>query len=361
MSQISMLPENCKFAAIAVQNVRSDLRSELTLQDGTIAVTKIPFPIENHWRTWLGAMQSHNLESCNLFLVSVATSGWPDGQLAIFGGNLDSEQMQCVGGIFAFLRVVGPIEYSDAFMVAGHVENGQAEIRHFARTEHFKITRGSLPWVVRAADLEEASRLSSSYNALLKRFPGERWRFGRGCHALKTAMEQQYASDRLHGFVRALEALIVPDKGNTEKQFVSRCALFAGPATVEAKARSVLLEAYRMRCDVEHVHDWDRSLKSYPGDEREHLAYWRTRQIEELACAVYRKIISDRVLQANFYDDSALQAFWQRPVADLRAAFGNICDITRLKMFRKYDSYGRAHPSEWPKEVFARLTLEKSA
>jgi len=361
MSQIPIFPENCKFAALAVQNVRTDVRSELTIRPGTIAVTKLPFPLENHWRLWLGAMQSSNLENCNLFLVSVATSGWPEGQLAVFGGHVDSELMDSLGGLFAFLRVVGAIEYTDAFMVAGHVEDGRQDIRHFARTERFNITRGTLPWVVRGPDLQAAAQLSESYRSLLKRFRGQRWRFARGCRALKTSMEQYYASDRLHGFVRALEALIVPEKGGTEKQFISRCALFAGPLTAEAKVRSVLQEVYRMRCDVEHVHDWDRSLTTYSVDEREHIAYLRTRQMEDLACAVYRRIISDLRLQSNFYDDLSIRSFWQRPDLDIRAAFGDVCDITRSRLFTKYDYYGRVHPSEWPKEVFESLALTKSA
>src|SRR6266446_1447731 len=119
MSQIPIFPENCKFAALAVQNVRTDIRSELTIRPGTIAVAKLPFPLENHWRLWLGAMQSSNLENCNLFLVSVATSGWSEGQLAVFGGDVDSELMDSLGGLFAFLRIVGAIEYTDAFMVRG--------------------------------------------------------------------------------------------------------------------------------------------------------------------------------------------------------------------------------------------------
>jgi len=361
MSHTPIFPENCKFAALALQNVRTDIGSEATIAPGTTALTKIPFALENYWRLWLGAMQSSNLDNCNLFLVSVATNGWSEGQLAVFGGSVDSELMDGVGGIFAFLRFVGAVEYTDAFLIAGHVENGLPDIRHFARTERFDITRGSLPWVVREHDLQTAAQLSRSYNFLLKKFSGQKWRFARGCHALKTAIEQHYASDRLHGFVRALEALIIPDKGGTERQFISRCALFAGPAAAEAKVRSILREAYAMRCDIEHVHDWDRSLTKYPEDQREHIAYWRTRQMEELACSAYRRIISDAVLQSNFYDDSALRSFWQKSNSDLRCTFGDVCDITRSRLFTKYDSYGRVHPSEWPEEVFESLTLAKSA
>jgi len=360
MRETAVFPENCKFAAIALQNIRTDVRASVTLRDGTIALTKMPFPLDNHWRLWLGSMQSSNLENCNLFLVRVATSGWPDGQLANFGGNLDSEQMNVVGGLFAFLRIIGAVEYTNAFIVAGHVENGQHEIRHFSTTKRFERTRGALPWVVQAADLEEAAQLSRAYRGLLQRFPGERWRFGRGCHALKVALEQHYASDRLHGFVRALEALILPEKGNTEKQFVSRCKLLAGPVAAEAKVGSILQEIYKMRCDVEHVHDWDRSIVSRPPAEREHIAYLRTRQMEGLASAAYRKIISDPALQVNFYDDAALRAFWQRSDIDVRSTFGDVYDITRLGMVRKYDDDGRAHPSEWPRGLLEQLSRAAS-
>lgn len=361
MSEISIFPDNCKFSALALHNVRTDIRSELTIRPGTTATTKVPFALDNNWRLWLGGMQSSNLENCNLFLISVATSGWPEGQLSTFGGDVDSDLMENVGGLFAFLRIVGPIEYTDAFIVAGHVEGGRQDIRHFASTERFNITRGSLPWTIRGVDLKTAAQLSVLYRALLKTFPGQRWRFARGCHTLKNALEQHYASDRLHGFVRALEALIIPDKGGTEKQFVSGCALFAGPPTAERLVQPILQEVYKMRSDVEHVHDWDRSLTAYPPDEREHIAYWRTRQMEELTCAVYREIILDSALQSNFYDDAALRSFWQRSDTDLRTAFGDVCDITRLKLFRKYDYYGRVHPSELPLEILEELARTKSA
>ena len=356
-----VFPSNCKFAVLAVHNVRVDVVPDLILRDGTRVLTKFPFALENHWRTWLGSMQSERLQSCNLFLLRTATSGWDNGQLAIFGGEVDSRLMDEVGGVFAFLRLVGTIEYEDAFVLAGHVEETKATCRHFATTEHFNITSGCTPWVIRQHDLESAAELRSNYASLLKKFP-DRWRFGRGCNALKTAFERHYASDRLHGFVRALEALIVPEIGRTEKQFVSRCSLFAGPKSRESEIRSMLQEVYRMRCDIEHVHDWDRSLDAYPIPDRENIALWRTRQMEELASAAYRKILLDPTLQLNFRDDSTIENFWKRTGDEVRAALGTVCDISELRLVKKYDSFGRADPSEWPRDLFEKLIrMAKSA
>jgi hypothetical protein len=349
-----ILEPSSKFAVIAVHNARVDLPPSLVLQDGTKVLSSSPFPLDATWKDWLGTMQSHNLEACNLFLLRTATSGWAHGQLAIFGGDVDAKLQADVGGIFAFLRIVGSIEYTDAFMLAGHVEDGSPSCRHFAKTVRFNTTGGCLPWVIREADLRTAVELHRTYSVLRGRLAKSE-RFSRGCHALKVALEQDYASDRLHGFVRALEALILPEAGKTEKQFVSRCRLFAGPKAEEASIRGTLQEAYRMRCDIEHMHDWDRSLQMNPAAEHEHIARWRTRQMEALACSAYRKILSDPNLQLHFRSDATIEAFWKKPDAEIRSTFGNACNISQLKIVKKYSSNWRADPSEWPPEVFENL------
>jgi len=347
---------NCKFAILAMHGVRADVPSDLILKDGTRVLETFPFTLDDHWKDWLGTIQFSNLQASNLFLVRTATGGWPEGHLSISGGKVDEELQSQLGGVFAMLRFLGTIEYENAFILGGHVVGGKPACRHFATTEPFKITRGCLPWVVREADLRTAVELREAYALLQKTSTdAERWRYGRGCYALKSAFEQYYASYRLHGFIRALEALILPETGKTEKQFVSRCTLFAGPKSKESGIRGALQEAYRMRCDIEHMHDWDRSLHTHPASERENIALWRTRQMEELASAVYRKILSDKTLQPNFHSDAATESFWKRPDDEIRAAFGNICDISQLKIVKKYRSDWRADPSEWPPEMFENL------
>jgi hypothetical protein len=104
-----------------------------------------------------------------------------------------------------------------------------------------------------------------------------------------------------------------------------------------------------MRCDVEHVHQWDRSLAAYPSAEREDIAYWRTRQMESLACLAYAKVFADYGLHQHFFRDAALEQFWRKPEHEIRLALGTVCDITDLKIVRDYDEWGRAAFSEWPK------------
>lgn len=349
MAQLSTLEPNCKFAVLAIHNMRVDVPFDLILQDGTRVLNRLPFMIDDHWKEWLGTMQFGNLQSANLFLVRSAIGGWPEGHLAIAGGDVDEELQSQVGGVFAMLRLFGTIEYEQAFILGGHVVDGLPTCRHFATTEAFKITRGCLPWVVREEDLRAAVDLHLTYALLQKTCANtQKWRFGRGCYAMKSAFEQHYASFRLQGFVRAIEALILPEIGKTEKQFIARCSLFAGPKSQAMEIRLALQEAYKMRSDVEHMHEWDRSLNTYAVSDRENVALWRTRQMEELASATYRKILSDKSLQLIFKEDATIDNFWKKTEDEIRAAFGNPCDISRLKIVKKYDNYWRAHFSEWP-------------
>jgi hypothetical protein len=148
--------------------------------------------------------------------------------------------------------------------------------------------------MLRLEHLEAACDLSKAKTSFLSQFSdSKRNRLVRDWVALNAALQQYYASDRIHGFVRALEAVIYPEISRTAAQFVHRCSLFAAPNTQKSAARKVLEEAYQMRCDVEHVHDWDRSLGAYDIDDRENVAYWRTRQMETLACATYARFLAN--------------------------------------------------------------------
>src|SRR5208337_752703 len=359
MAQLLTLEPNCKFAILALHNVRADVPTDLILQDGTRVLSSFPFSLENHWKDWLGTIQFNRLKNCNLFFIRTATEGWPTGHLQIFGGPIDEDLQSHTGRVFGMLRLLGAINYQDAFMLGGHVVNGESECRQFTSLERFYITLGCLPLMIRENDLRTAVELHETYLHLRRTYTDtSKWRFSRGLAALKAAFEQHNAYDRLPGFVRALEALILPAQGDTTRQFISRCALFAGPKLNETAIKEALQEAYKMRCDLEHMHDWDRSLGKYQVAEREAIMLWRTRQMEELASAAYRKTLSDGALQPNFQNDSAIEEFWKKPDDEIRTAFGNVCNISQLKNV-KIDPYRWADTSEWtPEQIenFCRKT-----
>ncbi len=348
MSSAVDFRNECKFAFLGLTNVRVDIpHTGISLPDGTEVVTQFPVELDSQWQSWLG-IQASQLSDANLVLGRKATGGFPPENLPI-SDNTNLDLAKQIENVFSMLRLLGTIEYENAFLIMGYVQKGQAICQHFSKFGRYEITRGCLPWVIREEHLVTAANLAREKASLLASFPDARnVRIFRGWWALTTALQQFYASDRIHGFVRALEALIYPEIGKTEKQFIHRCSLFAAPSTHKDMARQALEEAYKMRCDVEHVHPWDRSLAKYPMLDREDIAYWRTRQMESLACLAYAKVFADRTLQQHFQSDIALERFWRRAEHDVRAALGCMCDITRLKLVKNYDGWGRAVFSEWP-------------
>src|SRR5205823_14324522 len=109
-----------------------------------------------------------------------------------------------------------------------------------------------------------------------------------GLNVLFRGLREETGQDRLHQFVRSLEALILPDVGQTRRHFVHRCQTFAKAG---ADTELILQEAFDMRSDTEHLQNWGRAVQDYPASEREDVCWQRTRQIEKLACFAYSRLL----------------------------------------------------------------------
>jgi hypothetical protein len=140
-------------------------------------------------------------------------------------------------------------------------------------------------------------------------------------------LQEYYGQERLHQFVRALEALILPQAGSTHRQFVHRCQTF----TVANQDHAVILnEMFAMRSAVEHLHESPSALEQQYADEQQRMriAERRTRQAEALATWVYRRLLDDATLRAEFETDMTIGAFWQRPDHERKAIWGASLDLT---------------------------------
>ncbi|MGD0304551.1 MAG: hypothetical protein ABSC71_06950, partial [Candidatus Acidiferrales bacterium] len=287
-------------------------------------------------------------------LALVATTGKPSPMDALALNDATNQELyQRLAETFVMLRLLGTVEYHKAYILTGYVIQDEVVCQTLSPLERFFGTPGCLPWKIRPNHLQRAVDLYRGKAQFLSHFADlPRLRFYRGWVALNTGLQRMYSSDRIHEFVRALEALIVPKIGRTKMNFVERCAKFAAPLAASSLAEEALKQAYEMRCDVEHLHDWDRSLAGLPQSDREHVAFWRTRQMETLACTAYVRILEHPALQQFFHADTVLEQFWLRPDQDIRSAFGVPFDITTLSLVRKYDASWRARLDDWPSGWF---------
>jgi hypothetical protein len=128
--------------------------------------------------------------------------------------------------------------------------------------------------------------------------------------------------------VRALEAVILPKQGETRKQFINRCQTFTLRNQPNA---DILGEAYDMRSDAEHIHEWDKSLRNHPTDQRDSIALHRTRQVETLVKSIYASILLGETICQHFQTDETLGEFWKKPEPERKAIWGaQILDLTSI-------------------------------
>lgn len=129
----------------------------------------------------------------------------------------------------------------------------------------------------------------------------------RGINGLVRGWKAQSALDRLHAFVRALGGLMKLEPGAGERQFAERLATFA----TASRLHDTALEIYRLRSHQEHLSDWPSRLAYIKVADRPRFVSHRSFQAEVLAGAVYRTVLADPALRAEFRN-SEVDRFWQQ-------------------------------------------------
>jgi hypothetical protein len=154
-----------------------------------------------------------------------------------------------------------------------------------------------------------ADRLADSIHILLQR---NGHRLLKGLSAAHKGLEGRYGDERLHQFVRAVEAIMKPDAGSTQRQFVHRAQLFVGRSL---HSKTIARQIYRLRSCVEHMNEYTSELTDITQnkDAAEKLAQRRSLQAGLLASHVYRHILNNSELFTLFLDETRIQEFWAKP------------------------------------------------
>ena len=325
--------ERSKFALMTVNNVFTNLStSAFQLCDGTWIMPGMPVPDIGSWKKWLGSIRLERLGRANLVLFVEEPSDNP--------GILDDVHQRLSGDLrllFSMLHLRVGIEMESADLLCGSSVNGVPEIRQMCQMPDFHQSQGYMPAPITQAWLEDALVLRAGAATM----ETDRKRFRRVIRGLHTLLKglRETGQDRLHQFVRSLEALTFPKKGSTKKQFAHRCQTFAraGHDTCD-----LLSEAFDMRSDTEHLNPWDKSVLRFPLDQREDVCWQRTRQIEHLACDAYSRLLRDPALRKHFRTEDTIAAFWKLLDGQRRGLWGTPLDIAQEPFVQEYDQWGRA-------------------
>ena len=323
-----------KFAMLTVNNVYTDLpAAAFQLSDGTWVMPAVPVPDLGIWKEWIGSIRMERLGRANLVLFLEEPSDNPEILDAVHQ-RLDKD----LSLLFYMLHLRSGIEVADgADLVCGSSINGVPGIRQMSQMPAFHQSKGWKRAPITTTWLEDGISLRAGVTAM----DADKTQFRRVIRGLNTLFNglKETGQDRLHQFVRALEALILPDIGRTEKQFVHRCQTFARAGD---DTHALLVEAFAMRSDTEHLNPWDEAVQRYPADQRDDVCWHRTRQIEHLACDAYSRLLRDAALRDHFRTEAAMAAFWKLPDDQRRALWGKPLDIAQEPLVQKYDQWERA-------------------
>lgn len=308
-----------KYACIALENcgTAAGLTDPIDLGDGCWVLFGPPFPLDDTWRKWLGSLQSQDFERSNLFLFAIAPSKSPQ--------VLDAENealSQKVLALFYGLFLYDVPFYESGLTLSGANVEGRIDIRRVSKLEPFYRPPG-----VRWAPIDE-SWLRSAHAAAVgiervHAVKGQFERLRRGFHAWLRAWMEYYGDEKLHQFVRAVEAVIKTEQGKSSRLFRHRGQLFAGN---NAKAQALLEELYLLRNAAEHMNPFQPVLAKY-GSDIDAIAALRLYQALTLANVVYSRILTDPNLQQRFASDASTEEFWQQLWADQVKVWGKSLDI----------------------------------
>jgi hypothetical protein len=323
---------NSKFALLAVENVYTETNgTHRRLADGTWILPSVPLSDLGVWRAWIGSIAAERLAGANLVLLREETDARPDIVDAVHH-KLDDDLTR----LFYLLQLADVLEYDNAESLLGSSVNGQQRVRTMSNLRRFLPSKGYSRQPATVARFEEAIALRTGARGL--EVSGSADRIVRGMNVLFDGLAQNTGQERLHEFVRSLEALIIPDQGKTKKQFVHRCQTFTAGSEVE----TVLAEAFDMRSDTEHLHDWQRSLEKYKPVDRENIACLRTRQMERLATTAYAAIFKTPTVRQHFASEASQSAFWQLSEAERQVIWGKPIDLAAEPLVERYDQWNRA-------------------
>lgn len=311
-----------KFSCLAFTDfsLAEEFPAELKLDEGAWALRTLPVDIEAHWKEWLGSLRIEELKESNIVLC--ATSPSPNPQV------LDDENKELTQHLyyitFGLLLQQVP-EYDKGYTLSGANVGGEVQIRQYGELNEYSPSYGMPVFHVGVAELIRALSLANQLDRIY-RAGGDWLRLREGLRILFQGSEEKSWGDRLHQFVRALEALIKPEVGASRTQFAHRAQTFA---IANPEARDTLLQIFDIRSKVEHVHS---PLDALDGteEERNRLGVRRTRQVDFLSRFALTHVLESEVLLDVFRTDESIEEFWRRLDHERVQAWGermNLADV----------------------------------
>ena len=314
---VNWIEDDEKYALVGLGVKTEGDIPEGELAPGLFVLTKTAFHIPAHWREWLGSIRADEVKDCNIFLVSKLRSARP--------GVLDGENnvlQQCVWNFYVGLLLTSPFATAHKpALLSGTRRDGEIDIRQQTDLDS-PVPSIWRPYpAIPADDFQLAARLAAALGDIVTaHLTGGHWRLFRTLHIYCNARTTPDILERLHQYARCIDGLILPDVGQTRKQFKSRTELFIGP-----RHHDLMGDIYDIRSADEHLHE-SRYLEGFDRETRLDLVK-KEAITEYVARTALARVIGNSSLWKHFANTPALGAFWALPAPDRRRIWGDPVDL----------------------------------
>jgi hypothetical protein len=332
------LSEGYKFALIAVPGAACP---ELLVRaaDNVAASRHLPDRAIETWIDHIGSFHAQELQECELFLWVMQQSQSPDivdGDNSLLGNKVYD----------LYLGVLISTDYfwnGRLTCLTGANTDGVARARSLATYSRSYRTLGAPHHNLTTSKIKAAAKVASQLEAHAREPSNQR--MIRAIRTFREATEAVHLDQRLHQFVRSIEAFVVPPFKNSAVEFARRlCRVCAGEPFAPLK------ELYDLRCGIEHLHGpYDRMPQGLSAHERRTRLAERCIQAEALARFILRVFLAHSELWHSFISRASIDAFWQLPDAAFsaawpsRLAFGGVLnDVDYGEIDRSVDQQAEA-------------------
>jgi hypothetical protein len=232
-----------KFGCLAFRlaSLAEGLPGPVDLGYGCWALPGPPIPLDDHWRTWLGQIESEQIEQANLALLAKMKAQAP--------AVADDENQLVVARaeyLYWGIAIAAGVPRQDNIVSFSGANDGHGpRVRSVGQPRTMCLGVGMGAGRPTLADLAEACNITTQLEHIRQsaRLGDHYRRISSGLNALLSGFWSNRAEERVHQCVRAIEAFL-PSHGWREAAFVEHARDLVLP---RADTEQVLSDLYRLR------------------------------------------------------------------------------------------------------------------
>lgn len=315
------LPMGHKYGAVALQvfPIEDDIPNEIEIGPGVWVTRMLPFGLPDHWKEWIGSLQADALKKCKLFIVCTGASRAPE--------ILDSDNKALrdrAQGIFWGLVFSGHLaSQGDPVMLTGASQDDGVDVRSLGRMRPPIYTPGAVQQPVDLARVRRAVALEAALSALFA--DAQQARIRRAVHAFYRGVAELDPREKLHQFLRVVEAFVNPETGKTLRRLRSRTELFLGPGH-----HPMVTAWFDARSAIEHLNEVDDVYNGTLRDRRIAL-FQNAVEVEGLARYCLARFLERDVLWKWYADDQKIEDSWALDADERQKVWGDRLNVPQLQ------------------------------